>query len=165
MTRQSAQVAICSLAYSRVSALPFFPYKGGAPALGDLAAGRADFMFAVAPEALPLVEGGQIKALAVTTRNRLPSMPDLPTVAESGVPGFELMTWYAIVVPAKTPDAIAKRLNTIINASLQEKDVAQRLKELGYQVEGGSPQKLAELMKSEASKWRALIRKANIHLD
>jgi len=122
-------------------------------------------MFAVAPEALPLVEGGQIKALAVTTRNRLPSMPDLPTVAESGVPGFELMTWYAIVVPAKTPDAIAKRLNTIINASLQEKDVAQRLKELGYQVEGGSPQKLAELMKSEASKWRALIRKANIHLD
>src|SRR5690606_22442468 len=114
MTRQSAQVAICSLAYSRVSALPFFPYKGGAPALGDLAAGRADFMFAVAPEALPLVEGGQIKALAVTTRNRLPSMPDLPTMAESGVPGFELMTWYAIVVPAKTPDAIAKRLNTTI---------------------------------------------------
>lgn len=140
-------------------------YKGGAPALADMSANRADFMFAVAPEALPLIQNGQLKALAVTTKDRLPSMPDVPTVAESGVPGFELMTWYAAVVPAGTPDAIVEKLNAAINASLQDKETAQRLRELGFQLAGGTPKQLADLMASEAGKWAAVIREADIKID
>lgn len=141
------------------------PYKGGAPALADLAANRVDFMFAVAPESFPLIQSGQIKALAVTLKERLPSLPDVPTVAESGVPDFELVTWYAAVVPAGTPDAIIEKLNAAFNDALQDKEIAQRLGEMGFQIGGGTPEELATLMATEADKWGAVVRDANITLD
>ncbi|OZI37874.1 ABC transporter substrate-binding protein [Bordetella genomosp. 10] len=141
------------------------PYKGGAPALADLAAGRVDFMFAVAPEALPLIKAGEIKALAVTTKERIRSLPDLPTVAETGVPGFEMLTWYGAVVPAGTPDVIVDKLNAAFNVALQDEHIASRLRDLGFEISGGSPKQLEDQMASDADKWGTLIKKMNITLD
>jgi len=141
------------------------PYKGGAPALADLAAGRVDFMFAVAPESIPLIQAGQIKALAVTTKERVRALPDLPTIAETGVPDFEMLTWYGAVVPAGTPDVIIDKLNAAFNTALQDEHIASRLRDLGFEIGGGSPKRLEALMASESDKWGRLIKKMNITLD
>lgn len=140
-------------------------YKGGAPALQDMVANRADFMIAVLPEALPLIRAGQLKALAVTTKQRLTALPDVPTVSESGVPGFEVTAWYALVAPANTPDAVVQKLNAAANQALKDPAISSRLTELGFQVMGGSSKELGDLMQSEYRKWSAVIKDANITID
>ncbi|MBV7481463.1 tripartite tricarboxylate transporter substrate binding protein [Bordetella sp. BOR01] len=141
------------------------PYKGGAPALTDLVGGQTSYMFAILPESMPLVKSGQLRALAVTTSKRLPAYPDLPTVAESGVPGYELIGWYGFLAPDGTPPAIIGKLNDAFNNALNDADVHKRLAGLGFEVEGGPPRRLADLMESESVKWKQVIDEAGIKLD
>jgi len=141
------------------------PYKGGMPALTDLVGGQTSFMFAILPEAMPLVEAGKLKALAVTTRQRLPSYPDLPTVAESGTPGYELIAWYGFVAPARTPPAIVSRLNAAFNQALERPEIRRKLEEMSFVVEGGPPGRLRDLMQSEIGKWARVVERAHVKLD
>ena len=141
------------------------PYKGGAPALTDLVGGQTSYMFAILPEAMPLVKGGQLRALAVTTAQRLSAYPDLPTVAESGVPGYELIGWYAFLAPAGTPKPIVDKLNTAFNKGLQDPGVRRKLMDMGFEIAGGPPEKLSDMMRSERTKWKQVIDAANIRIE
>lgn len=141
------------------------PYKGGAPALVDLVGGQTSLMFAILPESWPLVKDGRLKALAITTAERSPLMPDVPTVAEAGVPGYELVGWYGLLAPAGTPKEIVNKLNQALDQALREKDVLDKLTAAGFQVEGGKPERLGQLMRSESAKWGQVVRDANIKLD
>jgi len=141
------------------------PYKGGAPALTDLASGQTSYMIAVLAEAMPFVKMGKLRALATTTLARLPNHPDLPTVAEEGMPGFELIAWYGLLAPAKTPPAIVARLNKAFDEALQDKEIAARLSDAGFIIEGGPPARLTEIMRSETAKWKKVIDESNIKPD
>jgi tripartite-type tricarboxylate transporter receptor subunit TctC len=141
------------------------PYKGGAPALTDLVGGQTSVMFAILPESWPLVKDGRLKALAVTTLQRSPLMPDLPTVAESGVPGYELIGWYGFLAPAGTPPEIVAKLNKAFDEALHAKDVGEKLTTMGFQVEGGAPERLSELMRTESVKWGQVIKEGHIKVD
>lgn len=141
------------------------PYKGGAPALTDMVANRADFMIAIVPESTPMVQQGQLRALAVTSKERLPSFPDLPTVAESGLPGYEIEAWYALVAPAGTPDEVISKLNKAFNDALADKAVANKLETMGFRIAGGTPEELGKWMASEKAKWKKVIVDANIKVD
>lgn len=141
------------------------PYKGGAPALMDMVANRATFMIAILPEAAPFVAQGQLRALAVTTNERLPAYPDLPTVSESGIPNYEIEAWYALVAPADTPENVIATLNKAFNDALQDKAVIARLENMGFVIVGSTPQELSAHMKKEKSKWKKVIDLANIRAD
>jgi len=137
------------------------PYKGGAPALADMVANRANFMIAIVPESTPFVQSGQLRALAVTSTERLPDYPDLPTVSEI-VPGYSLEAWYALVAPAGTPADVVATLNKAVNAALDDEEIAGKLKATGFQLAGGTPEELHELMVSEKAKWKKVIEDAHI---
>lgn len=137
------------------------PYKGGVPALTDLMGGQVNLMFAILPEVLPLVKDGKLRALAVTTAERNPLFPDLPTVAET-VPGYELVGWYAFLAPAATPKPVLAKLNREFNAALQDKEVRDKLTAQGFVLAGGPPEKLSDMMKSESMKWKQVIEERNI---
>jgi len=133
------------------------PYKGGAPAMVDLIAGQIQLVFASAPTSVPQIKAGKIRALAVTTARRSAVLPDLPTVAESGLPGFEADNWYGIVTVAGTPRAIIDRLNAEIVRALQSPDVKQMLFTQGLEVKTSTPQAFGAYMKSEFDKWAKVI--------
>ena len=134
------------------------PYKGAQPALTDVIAGQCQVMFATSASAIPYVKAGRLRALAVTTAQRSPSLPDLPTVAEAGVPGFESITWHGVVVPSQTPAAVVARLNRAINAALAQRDLVERLNGLGVEVAGGTPQDFAAYIASEIPKWTKVVK-------
>jgi tripartite-type tricarboxylate transporter receptor subunit TctC len=138
------------------------PYRGVALAMNDLMPGRVDVMFNTIGGLLPQVRAGQLRGLAVSTIERFPTAPDLPTVAESGVPGFDVSSWYALFVPAKTPAGIVSKINADMVAALAERDVRARLEHLGVLVKGSSPQELGALLKSEMDKWGPVIKAAGI---
>jgi tripartite-type tricarboxylate transporter receptor subunit TctC len=138
------------------------PYRGVALAMNDLMPGRVDVMFNTIGGLLPQVRAGQLRGLAVSTIERFPTAPDLPTVAESGVPGFDVSSWYALFVPAKTPPGIISKINADMVAALAERDVRARLEHLGVLVKGSSPQELGALLKSEMDKWGPVIKAAGI---
>lgn len=141
------------------------PYKGGAPALTDLIGGQTSLMFAILPEAMPFVKEGKLRALAVTTAKPTPNAPQLPTVAEAGVPGYELIGWYAFLAPRATPQPIVAKLNKAFDEALQDKAVRERLTSLGFDVAGGPPERLASTIRSETRKWKQVIDEAHINLD
>lgn len=141
------------------------PYKGGAPALTDLAGGQTSVMFAILPESWPLVKDGRLRALAITTPQRSPLMPELPTVAEAAVPGYELVGWYGFLAPAGTPKPIVAKLNKALDEALQDKEVRAKLTTMGFEVAGGSPERLGDLMRSESKKWGQVVRDGNIKVD
>ena len=138
------------------------PYKGGAPAMIDLIAGQVQLIFSSAPTAIPQVKGGKIRALAVTTLKRSALLPELPTIAESGLPGFEADNWYGIAVAARTPRAIVSRLNTEMVRALNTPDVKQLLFSQGLEVSTGTPEAFGAYMKSEYEKWGKVIRDAGV---
>lgn len=138
------------------------PYKGGAPAMLDLLAGRLQVIFASAATAVPQVKAGKLRALAVTTAQRSRALPDLPTVAESGLPGYEADNWYGIVTVAKTPAAIVKRLNAEIIKALEAEDSRKALANQGLDIRTSSPQELGAYMKSEHDKWAKVIKAAGL---
>ncbi len=141
------------------------PYKGQGPALADLLTGQVQMLYSSIPSVLPQVRSGQLNALAVGSAKRLPSLPDIPTLAETGVPGYEAYSWVGIVAPAKTPKAIVTRLNQEIVDILKQKDVAEKLNQQGALPVGDTPEQFGAYIKAEIDKWGAVVRAANIKAD
>jgi tripartite-type tricarboxylate transporter receptor subunit TctC len=138
------------------------PYKGSGPAVTDLLAGQVQMMFGPAVNTLPLAQAGKLKALAVTSARRSALAPDLPTVAESGLPGFEVVGWYGLAAPAATPQAAIARLNGAANKALKSADLIEQLRVQGYEPMGGTPEEATAWIRSEVARWRAVIRAAGI---
>jgi tripartite-type tricarboxylate transporter receptor subunit TctC len=138
------------------------PYKGGAPAMIDLLAGQIQLIFSSAPTAVPQVKAGRIRGLAVTTARRSVILPELPTIAEAGLPGFEADNWYGVVTTMKTPRAVIDRLNAEIVRALHAADVKQALLTQGLEVRTSTPHEFGAYMKSEFEKWAKVIKDAGI---
>ena len=139
------------------------PYRGaGAGAITDTIAGRVDSAFNTTGSLLQTVRSGQLRGLAVTTLKRFPTAPELPTIAESGIPGFDVSSWYALFVPAKTPPEIIARLNAATVTALSEPAVRARFEPLGVVVESSTPEGLGALLQSEIDKWGPIIKAAGI---
>jgi tripartite-type tricarboxylate transporter receptor subunit TctC len=141
------------------------PYRGGAPAINDLIPGRVDVIFDNMPSILSHVKAGTLRALAVTTKERVAVVPDIPTIAESGVPGFDVFSWFGFFVPARTPEAVVARINADTNAALVYPSVKSRFEELGATPKGSTPAELAAFLKSEIDKWGPVIREARIRVE
>jgi tripartite-type tricarboxylate transporter receptor subunit TctC len=140
------------------------PYRGDAPALTDTMAGRVDLQIG-GPAMLEQVRGGKVRGLAVTTAKRSPAAPELPTVAEAGVPGFDVAGWYALFVPAKTPPAIVEKMHIDTVTALSDPVVKAKLEQVGMVVAGSTSEELAALLQFEIEKWGAVIKDAKITLD
>ncbi|MFD2185132.1 Bug family tripartite tricarboxylate transporter substrate binding protein [Rhodoplanes azumiensis] len=138
------------------------PYKGGGNAATDLLAGHIAMMFEMGYAALPSIEAGKIKPLAVTSSHRVSLLPNVPTMAEAGLPGFESYNWQGVIAPKGTPPAIVARLNKELNAILQMPDVRDSIVSQASEPAGGTPEEFAAFIKSETAKWAELIRAANI---
>ena len=138
------------------------PYKGGAPAMLDLVGGRIQLIFSSAPTAVPQLKAGRIRGLAVTTAKRSAALPDLPTVAEAGLPGFEANNWYGVVTVMRTPRPIVDRLNAEIGRALNSPDTRQLLLAQGLEVRTSTPQEFGAYMRSEFDKWARVIKDAGI---
>lgn len=138
------------------------PYSGGAPALMSVMRGDADFMFTTMLSGLPQAESGQVRAIAITSGKRSPLKPDLPTVAESGLKGFELVTWYGIVARAGTPKAIVERIASDIHAVATEPKLAAHLASEGTQVIASAPDEFGPYLAAEVRKWAEVVRQAQI---
>ncbi|ETR77151.1 MFS transporter [Afipia sp. P52-10] len=141
------------------------PYRGAAPALNDLIPGRVDVIFDNAPSILPHVQSNSVRALGATTAKRIPALPQLPTIAESGVPGFDVASWFALFVPVKTPKDIVAKLNADIRAALEHPSVKPRLLDLGAEPAGSTPEELAQHLKREMDKWGPVITEAKIRIE
>lgn len=141
------------------------PYKGGAPASTDLMAGHLSMMFEMGYAAMPSILAGKIRPIAVTSVKRLAILPDVPTMAESGVPGFESYNWQGIVVPAGTPAPIIARLNVVLNEILKDPDVAKAIADTGSQPVGGTPEDFGKFIQAEREKWAKVIQAANISAE
>jgi tripartite-type tricarboxylate transporter receptor subunit TctC len=139
------------------------PYKGGGPAMIDLVAGQTQIGFASQPSSAAFIRDGRLRALAVTTAHRSKLFPQLPTIAEAGVPGYESHAWYGFVVPAKTPLPIVSRLNQEITRILHAPDVSQAILAQGLEVWTMTPDAFAAYIKSEAAKWTRVIKEAGIN--
>jgi tripartite-type tricarboxylate transporter receptor subunit TctC len=141
------------------------PYRGGAPAINDLIPGRVDVIFDNMPSILQHAKAGSLRALAVTTRERVSVVPEIPTIAESGVPGFDVFSWFGFFVPARTPQDIVARINADTNAALAYASVKSRFEELGAVPKGSTQAELAAFLQSEIAKWGPVIREAKIRVE
>jgi tripartite-type tricarboxylate transporter receptor subunit TctC len=138
------------------------PYRGAGPALNDLLPGRVDVMFNNIGAVLPLIQGGKLRGLAVTTAKRTPAAPQLPPIAEAGVPGFDVSSWYALFAPARTPPEIIRKMHEDTVAALSDPTIKERLEQLGVVVVGSTPEELAAFLKAEMDKWAPVIKEAGI---
>jgi tripartite-type tricarboxylate transporter receptor subunit TctC len=141
------------------------PYKGGAPIAQDMIAGRLPIAFLDLPSALPYLKAGKIKALAVAAARRIGPLPDLVTVSESGVPGFEADAWQGLVAPAGTPDGVIEKLNAAYAKAVADAEVKKKLLDVGIEPTPSSPQDFSSYMKSETGKWGNLIREKQISVE
>jgi len=141
------------------------PYKGGGPAMIDLLGGNIQLIFATAASAVGHIKSGKIRALAVTTLKRSPLVPDLPTVAESGLKGFEANNWYGVLVPAKTPRVIIMRLNKDVSTALMTPDIKELLFKQGLDAAPESPEAFGAYIKSELVKWAKVVKAAGLKAD
>jgi tripartite-type tricarboxylate transporter receptor subunit TctC len=144
---------------------PHIPYKGSAPALNDLMGGHVQLMFDSMITTMPLVEGGQLRALAVTGKKRSPLLPDVPTIAESGLPDYEATGWTGIVVPAGTPRDVVMKLNRAIVEAIKTPAVQEAFKKQAAEPVGSSPEEFGAFIRKETDKWGATIRAAGISAD
>jgi tripartite-type tricarboxylate transporter receptor subunit TctC len=141
------------------------PYRGSAPALTDVVGGRVEVSSDNLPAVQPFVEAGKLRALAVTTTKRWPELPDVPTVAEAGVPGYEASAWFAIAAPAKTPREIIDKVNASVNKYMSEQETIARMRKLGSEPVGGTPEDMARLIVEETVKWKKVIDFAGLKAD
>jgi tripartite-type tricarboxylate transporter receptor subunit TctC len=141
------------------------PYKGGGPAMTDLIAGQVQMQFSSIPTVLAHVKAGRIKMLAIGSAKRSPALPDVPTIAEAGVPGYEYTTWYGVFAPRKTPAATVTKLNEAVTKAVASPEVAQRLMPNGAEPSSSTPEELTRYMKEESARWAKVIKAANIRLD
>jgi tripartite-type tricarboxylate transporter receptor subunit TctC len=155
---------LCGDLFKRLTAIEIthVPYRGGGPALNDLIPGRVDVMFATLPSALPQIQGGTIRALAVTSGTRAPFAPNLPTVAESGLLGFDVSDWHALFMPGKTPIEIVKKVHDDTVEALAFPSLKQKFEELAVVGVSSTPAELTAYLKSELEKWGLVIKDANI---
>ena len=140
------------------------PYRGAAPAIQDLIPGRVDLFFNNLAPLVPMMQQNQLRVLAVTTAKRSPAAPDVPTLAESGITGFDVAGWYAFFVPAKTPAEIVRKMHADTAAVLAEPAIKKRLEDLGLFVIGSTPEQLGQYLKSEMNKWGPIIKEAGISI-
>ena len=138
------------------------PYRGSPQALNDVVAGQVNMLFDNAPSSMGFIQQGKLRALAVTSSKRLPSLPDVPTLDEAGVKGYESLSWSGIVAPAATPKPVIAKLNEAIDRILKSEDIKRRLAGLGVEVVGGPPEVFARQIRTESDKWGKLIKNANI---
>ena len=141
------------------------PYKGSAPAVTDLLGGQVMMMFDNIPSALPHIKAGKLRALATTGAKRDPALPDLPTIAEAGVPGYEAGVWFGLAVPAGTPRDVVAKLNDAGNKGTKAPDFVKRMTELGYLIMGGSPEQMAEMLKGEVARWTPIVKASGAKAD
>jgi tripartite-type tricarboxylate transporter receptor subunit TctC len=137
-------------------------YRGSGPALNDLLGNQVQVMVELGPQAIPLVKAGKLRVLATTSPSRTLAMPDVPTLSESGVPGFEAFTWFAVYVPAGTPREIVQRLHAQLGQIFKQPETVERLTGLGAEVAMSTPDELARFQASEAAKWAGVIKRAGI---
>ena len=141
------------------------PYRGGAPALTDLIGGQVDMMFSAVSASAPFVKGGKLRVLAVTSGKRLPAWPEVPTVAESGLPGYSATVWYGVVAPAKTPQPIIDRLYKELNAVLQDEKVRASMAQNDFYAEESNPASFGKFIRAEAQKWGQVVKAAGLKAE
>jgi tripartite-type tricarboxylate transporter receptor subunit TctC len=143
----------------------FIPYKGAAPATTDLMSGQIDISFASTPGVLQHIKSGKLKALAVTSTKRLPQLPDVPTIAESGLAGYEAAVWYGLVAPANTPREIVMHLNTEIGKIIQERSTRERMINNDFEPIGSTPEQFGKFIQSETVKWGKVVKSSGAQAD
>lgn len=141
------------------------PYKGSAPAISDLLGGQVQSMFDNAPSALPHVRDGRLRALAVTSAQRLPQLPEVPTLAESGLAGFDVQSWFSLAAPAGTPRAVIERVNADLNKVLGDPAVRQRLQDLAATPSPGTPEQLRSFATEEHKRWQEVVKASGVKVD
>ena len=159
------QIAAELIALSAGVKLMHVPYKGGAPGLNDLVGGHVDLYVSSLPQVLQLAKDGQARALAVTSARRTPLLPDVPTLEEAGIPGFDLSSWWGIVGPAGMPATIVNALNTEIGKMLTSPELSTILANEGAEAATMTPQAFGDMMRSETERWIKVAREANISID
>lgn len=140
-------------------------YKGGGQAVQDVLAGQIQMLVTALPTVEGHIKGGKLRPLAFTSAKRVPGLPDVPTLAESGFAGFDVSSWYGILAPASTPADIVRKLNGDIGKILAQKDVQDRLAQLGTEPVGGTPEQFAATIKADTARWAKVVKDANIQLD
>lgn len=153
------------LAFQTRTDMVHVPYKGGALAATDLMGGHLAFMFEMGYAALPAIQGDKVKALAVSSKQRLKVLPSVPTLDEAGIKGFESYNWLGMIAPASTPPAVIERLNKAVNEALKDAEVRAMIENTGGMVMGGTPQAYGKFIEAERAKWGPVIKNANITLD
>ena len=141
------------------------PYKGSGPAVSDLLGGQINYMFDSITSARPHIESGKLRALGVTTAKRSSTLPNVPTLAEAGVPGYEVSPWFAVFMPASTPKAIVSKLNKALLDAMKDPDVVKRFETIGAEPVGSTPDELAQHLARESERWTQLITERGIKLD
>jgi tripartite-type tricarboxylate transporter receptor subunit TctC len=141
------------------------PYRGGAAAVTDLISGQVQMMIDVMPNVYPLAKDGRIRGIAVSTSVRFPGAPELPTIAESGVPGFEASAWDGVLAPAGTPEAIVNKLNAAIRTALADPELVEALKGRGARPVAGTPQDFAQHIAESTKKWAVVVKASGAHID
>ena len=141
------------------------PYKGRASAIPDLLGGRVTMMFDNMPSSLPLVKDGKLRALGVTSAKRSAAAPEIPTLAEQGLPSFEAVSWFALFAPANTPAPIAEKLQAEVSRILKSPEISQKLLAIGLEPGGGTPAELAAYQKSEITKWAKVVKDSGATVD
>lgn len=140
-------------------------YRGGAPLITDLISGRLDYAFSTAPTALPNVESGRLRALAVPTPRRVRALADVPTIAETGVPGYEVFSSYGLLAPRGTPPAVITRLNVAVRGALETPEVVTSLARQGLEAQYSSPEEYGAFLRTELTKWEPIVRANNLRPD
>jgi tripartite-type tricarboxylate transporter receptor subunit TctC len=141
------------------------PYKGGAPAIADLIAGQVELMFESTNSIAPHVKAGRVRALAVTGERRAISLPEVPTLIEAGVPGYEVNAWSGIITTAGVPRAVLDKLNAAVNRAINHPDAKERLAQLGSEGGGGSPEDFAALIRRDSAKWAEVVKRSGAKID
>ena len=141
------------------------PYKGVGQALTDLVAGHVDLLFAAGQQVMPYVQGGRLKALAITSAKRSELLPDLPTVAESGVPGYEAVGWFGLLAPAATPKPVVERISADVNRVLARRELLDKAHSLGSEISGTTPDEFARFIRADQSKWAKLMQEKGIKAE
>ena len=141
------------------------PYKGSAPAITDLLAGQTNMMFDNIPSSLPHIKSGRLRAIATTGAKRDPALPDLPTIAEAGVKGYESGVWFGIMVPAATPRDIVMKLNAAAVQAAKAPEFVKRMTDLGYNIIPGSPEQMATMLKEELARWAPIVKASGAKVD
>lgn len=160
-----AQMAAELLKKGTGIAMAHIPYKGGAPAMVDVMGGHVEAYFANAASSLNYVTSGKLRALAVTSKDRMPELPNVPTVSESGVPDFSVYEWNGFFLPKSTPEEVTRKLEQIVKAALARPDIKSKLGELGLTVVGSSPKEFKAFLKAEEQRWRDVVKANNITLE